>query len=146
MRRPPLHVRRRSGAAALEFAIVVPLLLLIFLGLMEFSRSMTVLGIASSASRQGARAGAVTPGSYTAVVSAVNDALQPSGLAGLQTTVVRVNNIVVAGDADFRLRATPGATISVSVSIPYDRISWVPGSRFMAGRTLAESAVMRKEG
>ncbi|MBL8794592.1 MAG: pilus assembly protein [Planctomycetia bacterium] len=145
MRRPPRRARR-PAAAALEFAIVVPLLLLLFLGLMEFSRSMTVLGIASNASRQGARAGAVTPGNYSAVVTAVNDALQPSGLAGLQTTEVRVNNVVVTNDVDFRLRATPGASIAVTVSIPYDRVSWVPGSRYLAGRTLAEGAVMRKEG
>jgi Flp pilus assembly protein TadG len=137
---------RRTGAAALEFAIVAPLLILIFVGLMEFSRAMTVLGIIANASRSGARAGAITPGSYSDVVNAVGQTLTPAGLAGTQTTVVQVNGVTVADDTSFKAQAVPGAAVSVQVSIPYNSISWLPGSRYLTGKTLAETAVLQKEG
>jgi Flp pilus assembly protein TadG len=137
--------RSRRGAAALEFAIVAPLLLLIFIGMMEFSRAMTVLGLLANGARSGARAGAITPGTYSDVGTAVQNVLTPVGLAGANI-VVQVNNATVTDDATFATLATPGSTVTVRVSIPYNTISWLPASRFLSGRTLAEVSVMQKEG
>jgi Flp pilus assembly protein TadG len=138
--------RPRRGAAALEFSIVAPLLLLIFIGLMEFSRAMTVLGILANAARSGARAGAITPGTYSDVRTAAQAALTPAGLAGAATIVVQVNSVTVTDDATFTAQVTAGSAVAVRVSVPYNNISWLPASRFLTGRTLAESAVMQKEG
>ena len=138
--------RPRRGAAALEFAVVAPLLLLIFIGLMEFSRAMTVLGILANAARMGARAGTITPGTYTDVHNAVVACLTQAGLAGSATLTVQVNGTAVTNDATFATLAVPGATVAVRVSLPYASISWLPASRFLTGKTLAEAAVMQKEG
>ena len=140
------RARPRRAAAALEFAIVAPLLLLIFTGMMEFSRAMTVLAILANAARTGARAAAITPGTYSDVRTMVEAVLTPAGLSGTETIVVEVNGVAVADDATFAATATPGSAIAVRVSIPYDRISWLPASRFLAGKTLREAAVMQKEG
>jgi Flp pilus assembly protein TadG len=137
--------RSRRGAAALEFAIVAPLLLLIFIGMMEFSRAMTVLGLLANSARTGARAGAITPGTYSDARSAVQNTLSPVGLAAANIDV-QVNGVTVTDDATFATMATPGSTVSVHVSIPYNTISWLPASRFLSGRTLAEVSVMQKEG
>jgi len=136
----------RRAAAALEFAIIAPLLILIFVGLMEFSRAMTVLGVLANAARMGARAGSITPGTYSDVHNAIVACLTQAGLEGPETLTVRVNGTTVTDDATFAAVATPGAAVAVRVSLPYASISWLPASRFLTGKTLAEAAVMQKEG
>ena len=53
--------RVRPGAAAVEFALVAPLLVMLVLGMIEFGRMMMVEQILTNAAREGARK-AVLPG------------------------------------------------------------------------------------
>jgi Flp pilus assembly protein TadG len=63
------------GAAAVEFALVVSLLLVIVFGIVAFGRVYSELEVMESAAREGARAAAVrTPDQ---IVAAVNDAAAP---------------------------------------------------------------------
>ncbi|MGE5827804.1 MAG: TadE/TadG family type IV pilus assembly protein [Micromonosporaceae bacterium] len=48
-----------SGAAALEFALVLPVLLIVVFGLIDFGRMLNAQLIASDAAREGARAAAI---------------------------------------------------------------------------------------
>ena len=48
------------GAAAVEFALVLPLLLLLFIGIVEFSQALQVHARLSAAAREGARIMALT--------------------------------------------------------------------------------------
>jgi Flp pilus assembly protein TadG len=102
--------QRRSGAAALEFAIVSTLLFTIFLAMIEVSRALMTLAAVSNAARAGARAGAVPTGSYGAVCNAVNSNLAGAGInvAGNPTTVT-INDVGVGDDASFAAAATPGS-------------------------------------
>lgn len=54
-----LHHRRRgeSGQAVVEFAIVLPVLILLVLGIMEFGRALSALMVLQNAAREGARYG-----------------------------------------------------------------------------------------
>jgi Flp pilus assembly protein TadG len=134
----------------MEFAIVVSLLFLIFLGMIEVGRALTVLGALSNAARLGARAGAITTGNYTAVTTAVTDALNQANLpAASCPVVVTVNGTAVTDDASFTAAATPGADVSVQVSIAVSTASWFPaGASFLlsSSQTLSETVVMRREG
>ncbi len=49
----------QTGAAAVEFALVLPVLLLILLGILDFSLALYDKAIITNASREGARAGIV---------------------------------------------------------------------------------------
>ena len=49
------NVKRDRGAAAVEFALVLPLLLLIVLGIIEFGRAYNVQTTLSNAARDGVR-------------------------------------------------------------------------------------------
>jgi len=50
---------RSKGQSLVEFALVMPLLLVMLLGIMEFGRAWHISQIVTDAARQGARAGAI---------------------------------------------------------------------------------------
>jgi Flp pilus assembly protein TadG len=56
-----MAIRRQvqQGAAAVEFALVLPILLLVFFGMVELSLALYDKAILTNASREGARAGIV---------------------------------------------------------------------------------------
>jgi Flp pilus assembly protein TadG len=124
----------RAGAAAVEFAVVVPVLILIVFGMIEFSRVMMVEQILTNAAREGARKGSL-PGTTTSdVTTAVSNYMTNSGLSGQTTTV--------SPDPS---TANPGDAITVTVSIPFNNVSWLPVPMFLGGKTLSASVVMAKE-
>src|SRR5206468_2458180 len=100
--------------------------------------------------RAGARAGAVTSGTYGDVVSAVDAAMVQSGMSGATRTItVTVNGNEVTSDSTFAAAATPGATVSVQVRVPYSSVTWLPagvGMFIPANQMLTETAVLSKEG
>ena len=49
------------GTSTLEFAVVLPFLLLVLLATVEFSRAWLLLNLVTTAAREGARAGTVVP-------------------------------------------------------------------------------------
>lgn len=65
---------RDKGAAAVEFALVVPLLIALILGSAEFGYLFYLQGSAAGAAREGARVMAITtdPGRATAAVTAAS--------------------------------------------------------------------------
>ncbi|MEJ5364656.1 MAG: TadE/TadG family type IV pilus assembly protein [Desulfosoma sp.] len=80
MKPGPAFLRRRDGASAVEFAIVLPLLLILVFGIIEFSIALYDKAVITNASREGARAGILwdinprTLQSITNIVTArVND-------------------------------------------------------------------------
>ena len=51
----------QSGTSTLEFVVVLPTLLLVFFAIMELSRAWLTVNIVTTATREGARMGVVTP-------------------------------------------------------------------------------------
>lgn len=77
--------RRHSqrGASAVEFALILPLLLSVIFAIIDFGWWFFTDMHVTNAARDGARRGAVTDGTNTAVAEArVNEALGQSGLTG----------------------------------------------------------------
>lgn len=86
-RRVPPAVRRRDerGAAAVEFALVLPILLLLLFGIIAYGYMLSFRGSLSQAAAEGARAAAVyqTRAGTTALdeaQKAVNDAIRTYGV------------------------------------------------------------------
>lgn len=139
----------RTAAAAIEFAVICPVLFLLFLGMVEVSRGIMVAGVMSNASRIGARAGSVTAGSYSSIVSSVATCLSNAGLPQNATVVVTVNEVAVNNDLAFQTQAVPGAAVSVQVSLPYGSVSWLPSGATVfvpSSQPIAGACVMTKEG
>ncbi len=127
--------RNRRGAALVEFAIVSPLLFLLVFGMIEYGRMIMVQQILTNASREGARLG-VLDGTTTAdVQNSVTNYLTGASVNG--------GNVAVTpsppNSAGF------GEPVTVTVSIPFNQVSWLPTPLFIGGKTLSASTVMRRE-
>jgi len=94
------RLRCQKGVAAVEFAIILPLLMIIIFGIIEFGLLLYDKQVITNASREGARAGVVVG------VSRVDDA----GILDVMDRYI-ANNLV-----------TFGSTLSLNITIdPVDR-------------------------
>jgi Flp pilus assembly protein TadG len=100
-------VAQERGQAATELALVLPILLVIFLGIVQLEIVFNHYLALTDAVRSGARAAATSAGNDDpagAAEAVVRDAA--SGLDGLEVSV----------DSDWQ----PGSKVTVTASVPYD--------------------------
>jgi Flp pilus assembly protein TadG len=107
-----MYLKREDGAAAIEFAILLPLLMLILFGTIEFGLVLYNQEVITNASREGARFGIVigSPRPSTGQIQGVvNTYLTNAGLNSGNATVS------VAG-----AQGASGSDLTVAVVYPYD--------------------------
>ena len=105
-------MRCRKGQALVEFALVLPLLALLIMGILEFGRAWNTKQILTDAAREGARLAVVGNPTITDT-SQVNPRLREKiALAGLDTTTV-----TIAYPDGFKTGT--GNITSVRVSMPF---------------------------
>ena len=125
------------GAAVVEFAVVLPILLTFLFGIMEFGRIMMVNHSLNNAARIGARIAVLPGASNASVLNAINAELSGCGLSldGYE---------FVPADVSTASRDDP---ITVSVRINYESIGLVTGFfPIFNGKQFEGTVVMRKEG
>lgn len=132
--------RARRGAAVVEFALVVPLLFMLLLGIIEFGRTMMVYQVINNAARQGARQAVLGSSTVASVNSSLNDLLTSTSITGATVTINGPNGAVT----DLS-KLNAGDSVTVTVSVPYSRVSWLPKSSYLDNVTLTCSTVMRRE-
>lgn len=128
------HSKTRAGAAAVEFALVVPIFLLFIFGIIEFGRAFMVQQILVNASREGARQAVLEGATSAGVISTVSDYLQGASIGTPQ------DNITVSPDP---ISVRSREQITVSVSVPFSEVSWMPP--FIYNGNLQASTTMRSE-
>lgn len=127
--------KQRRAAAAVEFAVVAPVFFLLVLGMIEYGRMVMVQQVITNASREGARR-AVLDGSTAAEVQAtVNTYMTSGGVSGGTVTV----------SPNPPNTAAFGEPVTVTVTIPFSQVSWLPSPMFLGGKTLTSATVMRRE-
>ena len=109
-------VRRsnRRGMLLVELALVLPLLLVLILGLMEYGWLFLKAQQITNAARQGARSGARADATAAEIINSVADAMSAAGLDGSGYSVT-------LSPADPSTLLT-GQMFSVDVSVPYGNI------------------------
>jgi Flp pilus assembly protein TadG len=122
--RPDARERRERGAALVEFAFVLPVLLLLILGIIDFGRAYGAKQELIHATREGVRVLAVTQDSGEA--RAAFDA----GATGLDPARVSVS---IPGSC------TPGEPVAVSATYDFDFIGWWGSD----SKDISSEAVMR---
>jgi Flp pilus assembly protein TadG len=134
---------RERGAAAVEFALVLPLLLLLVLGTIDWGWYFFVREVAINAARVGARVGSVNAvdaaGAIADARTAARSYLDDLGLT--QGGVDPTAPTVVVGGASL-------ATVKVVVTYPVGSLTGftLPGFSSLVPATITATAQMRREG
>ena len=140
-RSPRRRGRPRRGTAAVEFAFVIPVFCALVFGAIEFSRALMVCNVLTTAAREGARTGVLPNSANSNITTAVQSELTINSLpTGSATITVQVNNATVNAST-----SVTGDSISVTVSMPYTSVSWIPIPKYLSSATLSARAVMRRE-
>jgi Flp pilus assembly protein TadG len=127
------------GASAVEFAFIVPLLIMLVLGIAEFGHAFQVQGTLSAAAREGVRAMALRndPADARAVVREAASSLDPD-ITDTQIT------IRIVGGTSTTCPTTGAGNTAVRLTINY-RMPFLT-SFFGSGVTLNGTGVMRCNG
>jgi len=135
------HVRPR-GQALVETALVMPLILLVLVGIMEFGRAWNIHQVVTDAARQGARKAAIWHKSGSARDSAI-------AVVGRSLTAGSINPATATIDVQGDNPGSEEATVRVEVDYPFILLGPVmalAGQSWSNGTvTLKSSAIMRNE-
>lgn len=105
----------------MEFALVLPLLVILLLGLIDFGHLFFSVNTITNAAREAARRGAVQPSAATAAQEAVetaNEYLAPAGLAPGSTGVAQNCTINCPTVTVTALSVANPETVRVVITIP----------------------------
>lgn len=115
------------GAAAVEFAIVVPVLITLLLGIMEFSRAYNAQASLSAAAREGVRVMAITndPGASRAAAENTAASLNP---------VLADSNITFKNLDTGTTTCATGNRMSVTITYTLSTLTGIAGPFSMTGQ------------
>lgn len=83
-----LFPKNQDGQSIIEFALILPILLLVLFGITEFGRAIMVTNVLNTASREGARLAAVSSvGDSLAVRARVVEVLDAANIDAKQITI-----------------------------------------------------------
>ena len=133
--RPQSSRSLRSGASVVEFALIAPIFFMIILGMIEFGRMAMVQQVITNSAREGARIAVLDGATKQKVKNKVKDYLSSASITGA--------NIKVTPDPPES--AGYGESVTVRVTIGFDKVSWLPSPFFLGGKTLQAESVMRRE-
>ena len=130
-------VRRRTGdpraraAAVVEFAVVLPLLLTILFGIIEYGWVFMVRQSLQTAAREGCRIAVLQTATDTAINARVAQVMGPTGL----TYSVTLTHAGAGNPVE-----------TVEIAVPYNDVSLMGGFFGTHDYNLAGTCSMRKEG
>ncbi|MET3963572.1 Flp pilus assembly protein TadG [Marmoricola sp. OAE513] len=139
--------RDQRGSAALEFALIVPILVMVVFGIVDFGWAINRDTAVNNAAREGAREGSLNPdsASVVAVVRRSLSAVEPVGTTpskiAVSVTCRKPDNSVCT---NFATDAVSGGTVVVKVTLSHSWITPV-GSTFGNGILLSKTVEMRIE-
>ncbi|MBM4072949.1 MAG: pilus assembly protein [Planctomycetes bacterium] len=129
----------RRGIAAVEMAIVLPVVLLLLVGIWEVGRLVEVQQLLTNAAREGGRQASTGVKSSSEVTDVVVRYLQQNGIKSVAASDVSVTNIT-SGSRPEPNAANQLDQFRVSVSIPFDSVRWVLLSQVSSVKTLTASS------
>lgn len=142
-RRTPQTVRSRAwsgrgrrGAAVIEFAIVAPIFFLMAFGMIEFGRMVMVHQLLAGAAREGARQAVVDGVTADDVEQTVRSYLTATSIDGQEAQVMVTPNPTVV---------PRGVPVTVTATIAFEKVSWLPAPFFLRDVTLNAASTMRHE-
>jgi Flp pilus assembly protein TadG len=129
---------RRRGAALVESAIVMPLVILMVFGVIEYGWMFLKSQQISNACRTGARAGARYGATAGTVTSAVSTSMTNDGFTSGQYSVTLTPSDPTS--------LSPGQSLTVQITVPYSNIAAINIALIPTPTNLRASVVMAREG
>ncbi|WP_105033227.1 TadE/TadG family type IV pilus assembly protein [Arthrobacter ruber] len=118
---------RERGAAAVEFALLLPVLILILLGIMEFGRAFNTQAVLTGAARESVRVMVISEDTSRAKTAAVT--------AGVLRPELTASNIAITVPGSTAADPCPaGSTASVTVSYSLSTLTGIAGPFNMTGK------------
>jgi Flp pilus assembly protein TadG len=125
-----------KGAALLEAAVTIPILLLIAVGIFEFGRAYQTWQVLTNAAREGARVAVLPDPTAGVAEQRVRDYMQAGQLTGWSSASVNVDR---SASLDLGGRTVPAS--QVTIDYPFTFIVLQPVARLVAGDTSVGSAL-----
>jgi Flp pilus assembly protein TadG len=139
----PIRRNRERGAALLEAAVTIPMILLVCVGIFEFGRAYQTQQVLTNAAREGARLAVIEGPTDGEIRTRVNTYLTGGGLTALADGNIAVNRTAPLGEA---------TASEVTISYPFEFMVLnpvvrlvVPTSTTGGAITMTAAALMRNE-
>jgi Flp pilus assembly protein TadG len=130
--------RKRRGASAVEMAFIAPVFLSLTMGIIESSRLGMVAQLLTTAAREGCRVAVINGMTQADVQNRINAVLSGSGIS--------VGTVTPTCPSPYAWTSAPsGTAITVSMSVPFSQVSWLPAPFFLNGAQISSSATMSSE-
>jgi Flp pilus assembly protein TadG len=126
-----LYIKSQNGQSLVEFALLLPVLVLIVFGIIEWGRLWMTMNVLTGAAREGVRVAAVTAPDNNLVQTAVSNVLTAANINGATITTAGPN-------------AASEVTVTVQMNYTVFTGSIIPGLN--GTLQLTRSAIMRWEG
>src|SRR5947209_17798074 len=130
---------KRRGTAAVEVAVVLPLLCTLIMGAWEVGRLVEVKQLLCNAVREGGRQAATGNQSTAQVQQYVINYLTTNGISGVTTSMVTFQDLTNNAVQD-PTAATQMDRLRVSVTVPYTTFRWSLLSQITSDTSLSASA------
>jgi Flp pilus assembly protein TadG len=135
--------KREDGVAAIEFALILPILLMIVFGIINYGVLLYDQAVITNAAREGARWGAINTSAAISCSGAATGVSDPCQIANSYT---QANLITFGGSTTSTTTATgagtSGTTVTVTVNYTFTQIGWVIGN---TSNSLTATSVMYHE-
>ena len=141
------RLRNQRGAALIETAITIPMVLLVSVAIFEFGRAYQTWQVLTNAAREGARVSILADSTDGQVTTAVRNYMTSGRLTGAASAPVVVERAVAFG-------GTPGTTASrITINYPFNFMVLNPVARLVQASsslgqgtlTMTAVALMRNE-
>ena len=139
------RLKSQRGAALLETAITIPLILLVSVSIFEFGRAYQTWQVLTNAAREGARVAIISGTTDAEITTAVRNYMSSGALPNAGTAAIGINRNVPFGG--------PNTASTITVSYPFQFMVLNPVVRLVqAGSTTGQGtttmtavATMRNE-
>ena len=154
MRRLLHRIRREQGTALIETAFVLPIMLLVCVGILEFGRAYQTWQVVTNASREGARVAILPEYPDTSVTARVRTYLKNGGLpASIVDDTTKTKVLITATTIPVDAAGTVTASAArIVVEYPFEFMVLQPvaqlvvnGSTAGAPFTMRMTTIMRNE-
>jgi Flp pilus assembly protein TadG len=149
MQRWVRRARREDGAALIEAAFTLPIMLLVCIGILEFGRAYQAWQVVTNASREGARIAVLPEYPNTSVTARVKTYLANGGL---EAAKVNATNVVITETTVPINGAITAPAARVRVEFPFEFMVLQPVARLVVANstaggafTMVATTVMRNE-